>query len=256
VKGVLLQDLTWREAEEYLKKVDVCVLPVGGATKEHGFHLPLSTDYDLAEALKKAVVERCEVVMLPTVPYAYYPAFVDWPGSVSIRPTVFCDFVGDIIRSIARFGIKKFLIINMGVSTTGPLDYLSRELHQELGIYVAVTTDLGRSAVAKYREEEAGTHAGEVETAVMLHIRPESVQMDKAEKEIMWRPASVQTGTKEPPGIRLNAKMSRDPNNPFFNRTGVHGDPTLATPEKGRLFFEAMVDEIVWFIEEFRQMKC
>ncbi len=254
MKGVLLENLTWVQSVDVFKEYEIAVIPVGGATKEHGPHLPNCVDFQLAEELKRRVVEKARVIMLPTVPYAYYPAFVDWPGSVSIKPEKFAHYVMDIIRSIARHGIKKFVIINTGVSTTGPLDVAARELTEELGVRVAVTAGLGHKTVSQLRQEEGGTHAGEYETSLMLAIRPDMVDMSKAVKEIPPRPRGSETGAQTPPAVNLLGKMSPHTARGPFTATGVSGDATLATRQKGEKFLEAMEKDLLAFLEDFEGM--
>src|SRR5262249_54806522 len=73
-RGVLLEDLTWVEAEKVLTRETVVVIPIGAAAKEHGPHLLLKNDWILAEHLKRRVLERCDVVVAPTLAYHFYPA--------------------------------------------------------------------------------------------------------------------------------------------------------------------------------------
>ena len=75
-KGVLLEDLTWVEAEKVLKPDTVMVIPIGAESKEHGPHLKLRNDFVMAEYFKKRILERADVVVAPTVNYHYYPAFL------------------------------------------------------------------------------------------------------------------------------------------------------------------------------------
>ena len=84
-KGVLLEDLTWIEAEQALTPHTVIVIPLGAAAKEHGPHLPLKNDWVLAEYLKQRVREVAAVVVAATIPYSFYPAFLEYPGSISLR---------------------------------------------------------------------------------------------------------------------------------------------------------------------------
>ena len=82
--GVLLEDLTWIEAEKALTPEAVVVIPLGAQSKEHGPHLRLKNDFILAEYLKKRVLEEAAVVVAPTVNYGFYPAFVEYPGATSL----------------------------------------------------------------------------------------------------------------------------------------------------------------------------
>src|SRR5262245_52277654 len=79
--GVVLQDLTWIEAQSLLTETTVVVIPLGGLAKEHGPHLKLDNDWRLAQYLARRVAASSEVVVAPTVGYHYYPAFIEYPGS-------------------------------------------------------------------------------------------------------------------------------------------------------------------------------
>ena len=129
MRGVRLADLTWPEAAEAVTRCPIALLPVGAGTKEHGPHLPCGTDLFVVEELARRVLEVYPVTVLPALAYGYFPAFVDWPGSVSISAHHFSDTVADIIRSLARHGTHKFLLLDGGVSTHPPLRTLSSELH-------------------------------------------------------------------------------------------------------------------------------
>jgi creatinine amidohydrolase len=244
MRGVVLKDLTWPEAREAFRRLPVAVLPVGAAAKEHGPHLPLGTDLIWAETLGAAAVERTPCILLPTLAYGYYPAFVDWPGSVSLRHEVFMGAVADIVRSIARHGVRRFAILNTGVSTTGPLEIVSRELHRELGVLVAVLLieGLGAEYWRGVSAQRAGTHAEEKETSFMLHVRPDLVRTDRIVDEIDDRGGpAFQTGTGGVRKVLLGRAMS--------TASGIHGQATLASADKGRGLLDAMVRDVVHLIE-------
>ena len=100
--GVFLESLTWIQALEALRVIDTVLVPVGARCKEHGVHLPLNTDWMIAEYLARRIAELCRVIALPTVQYGFYPAFVQYSGSVSIGEATFRDAVADICRSFSR----------------------------------------------------------------------------------------------------------------------------------------------------------
>src|SRR5213082_2576621 len=107
-KGILLENLTWVEAEKILTPDTVVVIALGAESKEHGPHLKLKNDFLMAEYLKRRVVEKSDVVVAPTLNYSFYPAFVEYPGSTSLRLETARDTVIDICRTLARFGPKRF----------------------------------------------------------------------------------------------------------------------------------------------------
>jgi creatinine amidohydrolase len=120
-KGVLLETLTWPQAEARLTPEAVVVIPLGAAAKEHGPHLQLNNDFLMAEYLKRRVLFAADVVIAPTVSYSYYPAFVNYPGSTTVPLEAARDTVLSICRTLAAHGPKRFYILNTGISTVRAL---------------------------------------------------------------------------------------------------------------------------------------
>jgi creatinine amidohydrolase len=240
-KGIRLEDLTWREAEKILTPETVVVIPLGAESKEHGPHLKLKNDFLIADYLAKRVVDASDVVVAPAINYSFYPAFAEYPGSTSLRLETARDMVVDVCRSLARFGPKRFYIINTGVSTVRALrpavDILAAD-----GIVMRFTDLNVTEPVEKtIRKEEGGTHADEIETSMMLYIAPQSVDMSKAVKDYH--------------ADKGGRGLTRDPNGEgVYSPTGVWGDATLATREKGRIVTEALVKAILGEIEELRKV--
>lgn len=183
-KGILLEDLTWIEAEKLLTKDTVVVIPLGAAAKEHGPHLKLKNDLLIAEYLKKRVLEESNVVIAPTITYHFYPAFLEYPGSTSLRLETARDLTIDIVKSLARYGPRRFYILNTGVSTLRALQPAAESLAGE-GVICRYTdllkiTGPVEKAIGK---QEGGTHADEIETSMMLYMAPATVNMKKAAKD-------------------------------------------------------------------------
>lgn len=238
-KGMLLEDLTWVEAEKILKPETVVVIPLGAAAKEHGPHLKLKNDFLISEYLKNRTLQKADVVIAPTINYHFYPAFVEYPGSTTLRLETARDLVVDICKGLSRYGVRRFYILNTGISTLRALKPAAEALAAD-GILLHYT-DLIQSigAVEKaVSKQEGGTHADEIETSMMLYIAPDSVDMKKAVKD--YHPSK--------------GRLTRDPNNKegTYSATGIWGDPTLATREKGRKVIEALVTAILKDIEVLR----
>ena len=241
-RGVALEDLTWVEAEKILTPDTVVVIPLGAAAKEHGPHLKLKNDWILAEYLKKRVLRQADAVIAPTLAYHFYPAFVEYPGSTTLRLETARDLVVDICHSLARYGPRRFYVLNTGISTLRALrpavDMLAAE-----GILMSYT-DLGKitGPVEKALSKQVGgTHADEIETSMILYMDPTAVNMKKAVKD--YHPSKGQ------------GRLTRDPQatEGTYSPTGVWGDATLATREKGRRVTEALVAGILKDIEELRR---
>lgn len=238
-KGVLLEELTWMEAEQVLNKDTVVVIPLGAAAKEHGPHLKLNNDWLIAEYLKKRVLEQADVVIAPTLNYHHYPAFLEYPGSTSLRLETARDLVMDVCRTLAGYGPRRFYILNTGVSTLRALAPAA-ELLAEEGLIVKYTDVLNitSSVEQAISKQEGGTHADEIETSMMLYIAPDTVDMKKAARD--YRPGR-------------GGRLTRDPDgNGVYSPTGIYGDATLATREKGEKITEALVAGILKEIEALR----
>jgi creatinine amidohydrolase len=212
-KGILLEDLTWLEAEKLLTPTTVIVIPLGAAAKEHGPHLRLKNDWVLAEYFKQRVLEAAEVVIAPTVAYSFYPAFLEYPGSVSLRLETARDTIIDICRSLSHYGPRRFYVLNTCVSTIGALQPAATTLAGE-GILLRYA-DLGELAgptARRIAQQEGGTHADEIETSMLLYVAPELVDMSKAAKDYHPKAGGL---TRDPRGAGA------------YSPTGIYGDAIL-----------------------------
>jgi creatinine amidohydrolase len=239
-QGILLEDLTWQEAEACLRPETIVVIPIGAACKEHGPHLKLKNDWLLAEHFKGEVIKSADVVVAPTVNYNYYPAFLEYPGSISLRLETARDLMVDICRSLARYGPQKFYALNTGISSIRPLKLAAKILADE-GIQLR-HSDLPKiteSVEPGIKQQEGGTHADEIETSMMLFTAPSTVDMSKAVKD--FHPSPKGGLTRNPQGEGT------------YSASGIFGDATLATQEKGEMLVRAAVAGILREIEEFRR---
>jgi creatinine amidohydrolase len=240
--GVLLEKLSWTEAEKCLTAETVVVIPLGASCKEHGPHLPLNNDWLIAEYLKDRVLESgADIVVTPTIGYSFYPAFKEYPGSISLKLETARDLVIDTCRSLHRFGPRRFYVLNTGVSTVRALEPARLALFDEKILLAYAQLDRLWQPVSHLKQQEGGGHADEVETSVMLYIAPQVVQMGKAVKDYQ-------------PGKGRLTRV-RDSADAVYSASGVWGDPTLATVEKGRIFTEALVKGVLADIEELRAQK-
>lgn len=205
------------------------VLPVGAGAKEHGLHLPLGNDQTLAEALADRVCALRPVLVLPCLPYAYYPAFTAYPGSTTLTAETMRDVVVEVCRSLMPHGARRFYALNTGLSTKKPLAAAAAVLAHE-GVTLAFT-DLA-AALAPLEEalcaQPRGSHADEVETSMMLLLAPGTVRLDRAVPELAERT----------PGQRF---VRSEDEAGTYSPSGAWGDPTLATREKGEAFVDAVI---------------
>ena len=235
--GILLERLSWDQAERILTPEQVVVIALGAESKEHGQHLPLNNDWLMAEYFKNRVLAKAAVVVAPTINYSYYPAFLEYPGSTSLGSDVARDMIVEIVRSLAHYGPRRFYIINTGISTLKPLAQAASHLAAE-GILLRYLDFTQDDPLEKKLRKSGGTHADEVETSMMLYIAPEVVHMEKAKRDL---------NANQPGGL------TRDPNGKgTYSPTGAWGDPTLASRKEGQAIVEANVKRILDEIEGLR----
>ena len=234
----LLEDMTWLEAERALTRDAIVVIPIGAAAKEHGPHLRLANDWILADYLRRRLAERAAVVVAPIIGASFYPAFVEYPGSISLRLDTARDVVIDTVRSLARHGPRRFYALNTGISTLRALRPAAEALAAE-GIALGFT-DLSQALAPVERQvaqQDGGSHADELETSMMLYIAPDAVDMTRAVKD--YRPGE--------------GPLTRNPDGPgVYSPTGSWGDPTLATRDKGERLVRALLDALVADVDALR----
>jgi creatinine amidohydrolase len=243
IRSVELENLTWMQAEAALHRYEVVLIALGARCKEHGPHLQLNNDYLMAEYLKDRVSAQVPVAVLPTIQYGYYPAFLEYPGSISLRAETFRHLIMDICRSLHGYEVNKFYLLNTGVSTLKPLQQAREELApQGIELRFLNILEVDASLPNGILEQEGGTHADEGETSMMLYIAPQTVDMSRAAKDYDPRPG--RTGlTRNPQGKGR------------YSPTGIWGDPTLASVEKGRIIVERTIAEIIKQIRELITLK-
>jgi creatinine amidohydrolase len=236
--GHFLQDLTWVEAQALLDERSLVVIPLGAASKEHGPHLRLDNDWVLAQYLAARVHSASEVIVAPIVGYHYYPAFVEYPGSVTLRLQTARDLIIDICSSLSAFGPRRFYVLNTGVSTLKPLSEAADALkHRGMLLRYTELRTLSTQVVRRRSQQAGGTHADEIETSIMLYIAPERVEMRKALND--YHPGSGHL-TRVPGG------------NGTYSASGTFGDATLANWDKGRELIETIMAGILEEIERLR----
>ncbi len=183
---------------------------------------------------------------------------MDFPGTVTVEMHVLIDFVADIATSVARHGFTHILIVNGHGSNRSVADLAARKAVLNTGAICASTSPnaavnrvLAEPELSKGRRSQPGgiSHACEYETALMLHLRPDLVQMSKAVKETGQ--LTLKYFNWDHPwasAITWNDWWSR------MSETGVCGDPTVATAEFGRQLFESTVERFVELVREFRSI--
>jgi creatinine amidohydrolase/Fe(II)-dependent formamide hydrolase-like protein len=249
-KHYLMGELTWPAAKERLKEVDVALLPVG-SIEQHGPHLPLDTDAFDADYLARQVAEACQdpkPLVLPLIPYGVSYHHEGFSGTISISPETLSQMVYEIGVSMARQGITKLVIIN-GHGGNGPaLHFAAQMINRDAHIFTCVDTGESSDAdIVALTETPNDVHAGEIETSTSLAVRPDLVRIKAAKKFVpRFSNRYLNFSSKRSVGwYAYTAKLSP---------SGVLGDPTKADRDKGRRMWELMINNLVEFVEDLKNM--
>ncbi len=252
-KDYLYQHYTWVELKEVAARNPVVVVPVG-SVEDHGPHLPLDTDNFLIWSICEEAARRAggDILLMPLIPYGFETHHMDFPGTIDIHMEHMLHFVLDVTKSVARHGFTRILLADGHGSNMPILDLVARRTIIETDALCApfLWPSLALNDIRQVRESGRGgmSHACELETSVYLYLDQERVQMNKAVRE-MEQPASdyIWSDLLSPGPVRMMDIWTR------FSKSGVNGDPTLATVEKGKIIFEAVVENFVKFAREFRR---
>ncbi len=228
--------LTWDQVGLRLAAGAAAILPIGAGAKEHGLHMPMGTDEVFAAYFARALAERFDALIWPTLAYGFYPAFVAYSGSVSLSNATFQSAVAEIAGALIGFGAERVLILNTGLSTIAPVDAAisaSRDRNRVRHLKVFSGRRF-EETVGELKQQPYGTHADEIETSLMLAIAPGLVGMSRAEP-CPFSPTGPAPGPLSPD----------DPSSPNYAPSGSFGDPTLASVEKGECLLVAILDDLL-----------
>lgn len=224
--------MTRDEVEAAIGEFPVAILPLG-ATEQHGHHLPLGVDIFLAEGVARKVAEKTGALLLPTQPFGYSWVWRDIPGTVSLQQNHIESVIKDVAHSVSRYGIKLLVLINGHDANNASMKYAARELMDELEMPVLYLFYPNLEEEMKQHCESPSwhgmVHACEFETSLMLAIKPELVDMSKAVSEYPEKPALYGKST-----ISLGD----------LSKSGVYGDATKASKEKGEKMIESFSKEM------------
>lgn len=220
-----LASLTWLDVAERAAS-SLLALPLG-STEQHGPHLPLSTDTDVAVALAtRLAAARPDVVVAPALPYGSSGEHAAFAGTLSIGATALELVVVELVRSADAFA--GVVLVSGHGGNAEPLAAAVRALTAE-----------GRRALAwSPRVPDGDAHAGRTETSLLLALDPPSVRLDRAE-----------AGDRRPlaellPALRAGGVAPVSPN-------GVLGDPSGASAEEGDALLDALSRDLLAAVDQF-----
>ncbi|MEE8358457.1 MAG: creatininase family protein [Candidatus Hydrothermarchaeales archaeon] len=221
-----LNDLTWKEVKEYLLKRKDIILPIG-SVEEHGYHLPLSTDGDIALGIAHKLSEDTGVVVAPPIWYGVSNTTKAYTGTTMVNFDTLKTYTRDILSSIEGNGFKVVYIIS-GHLSNSQISAIKEAARAVEGIE-SYLLDFSKIDISDILETPP-FHACEAETSLMLYLKPGKVKMEKAvDEEIVTERFAIKGGLKK-------------------TKSGVFGSPTKATYAKGEKIFERITEELKEFI--------
>lgn len=248
--------MTWPAIKAAAAQGRVAVVPVA-TIEDHGRHLPIDTDLRLCLAVCEEAVSRAadRAVLVPAINHGFSPHHMDFPGPITIGAQTFIAYGVNVGRSLAQHGFRRILIVNGHGSNTPFVDIIARLVILETGALAAAVNYWAAPGVRTVAEELRESdpvggmnHACEFETSLYLALRPDLVDMAQAARDLSHRP-SANYWSDLVAGDGPLAMME-----PWsaLSESGVMGDPTKATAEKGRRLLEAAANGIVELIDELR----
>ncbi len=224
----------------------LCLLPAG-CIERHGPHLPLGTDQIVADAVARAAAEEEPAVVFPSYYWGKIYTARHYGGTVALTRRLILPLLEATCDEIARNGLRKILICNGHGGNESLIHFLLRSLLEEPRDYVVYSTDYyvmegeDRRRWHEMRASDYGGHADEMETSVLLHLRPELVEMDLVPEADDGLSRGHMEGL---PGLSTSISWYGD------HPTHYAGDARGASAEKGAFMFRACVGKVV------RQMRA
>lgn len=250
--------LSWTEIQAMPDKENVVIIQPVGAIEQHGPHLPLIVDAAIGVAVLGKALEKLDssipAYALPPLYYGKSNEHWHFPGTITISAQTLLATLTEVAESLYRAGFRKLVFMNSHGGQPQVMEIGARDLHVKYEDFLVFPLFTWRvpnitAELLSPKEKQLGIHAGDAETSLMLSILPDCVKMEAAVAEY-------------PSGLPEDSLLTMEGKLPFawttrdLSQTGVLGDPTVATKEKGERILESVSDGWVRVIKDiyaFRQ---
>jgi creatinine amidohydrolase len=249
--------LSWTAIEAMPDRENTVILQPLGAIEQHGPHLPLVVDAAIATAVLGRALGALEAGVpayaLPPLYYGKSNEHWHFPGTITLSAETLMAVLTEVAESVYRAGFRKFVFVNAHGGQPQVLEIVARDLHQKypdfqvFPLFVWNVPNIARELLTE-KEAQWGIHAGDAETSLLLSILPGTVRMDAAVREY-------------PRGVAEEGLLSMEGKLPFawvtrdLSESGVLGDPTTATREKGDRILDSLAMGWVQVIREIYRFK-
>lgn len=244
----IMQEMTWPEVRDALKKAKLAILPVG-SHEQHGPHLAMSADIAGSEVFARKLTERTHPIGLlaPSLNYGISIHHMPFPGTLTLRPETFEKVLLDVAASFRDHGIRRLFVVNGHGGNQSVLNIASMKMRRDLGVRMAYTLwpTLGGGAIADLVQGRRMGHACLFETSMIMYLRPNLVREDALTEGELQPPIYGDVSTT---GIEGFAYW-----NEYTANGALQGAPE-ATPEIGEKVTEMALDKIAAFVNQFAEV--
>ncbi len=244
--------LTWPQIAAMPDKANTLIIQPIGAVEQHGPHLPLVVDVAIATAVVGKALHKLDKAVsayaLPSLCYGKSNEHETFPGTVTLSASTLMAMLTEIAQSIYRTGFRKLVLVNAHGGQPQVLEIVARDLrsqYSDFEIFPLSVWGVPHRAAELVGADEynKGIHAGDVETSVMMSLLPDQVNMAEAVREfpIDFAPGSL---------LSLEGRLPTAWTMADLSKSGVVGDATVATAEKGEAILASVTDGWVKVFEE------
>ena len=252
--------MTWEEFRDTVNSGTVIVVPVG-STELEGTHLPLGVDTIMADGVAAKLKGEPGVLIGPTLPIGYSKWFKPFPGTISLEHDTLTSVFLEYCTCLIDNGVKRIVFLNSHRGNNSCIEVAARTLIMERKVRIGMLSiwKLANDLTSKESgmiKEGKFTHAGEIMTSTIMALEPEAVVINKIAQDSVKSPSGSVFKVKNSLGdtdfqgcVQTIYQDIKD-----ITDTGVMGDPTAASAEKGESILNLITDYARAFIQEFRNL--
>lgn len=251
-----LENQSWSKVKEYLKRSNMILIPIGSIENE-GNHLPLGLDIHLSQYLCEAVSKKTGCMVGPCLPIGYSKWFMDFPGTISLEHDTLTILIKEYCNCLYKHGFRNFIFINPHMGNENAVADVGRDLRKRNALVVLVdiwrTFEKIAQRIAITKKSEL-SHGGEIGTSIALVLYPQYVEMGQASKAEITFPVSkniqpINTlGFANFKGNNIHTYVDTKE----ISESGLIGDPTKASVEKGEVLMKEMIIYLEQVVNELK----
>lgn len=247
--------LSWRQIADLPDPANTVIVLPTGATEQHGPHLSCAVDSVIAAGVVGHALARLPesvpAYAMAPITYGKSEEHLHFPGTMTLSGETLLATMNELGESVYRAGFRKLLIVNGHGGQPQVMEMAARELRLRHGDFIVVPSFTWRvpHVAGRYlseREKKLAMHAGHAETALMLALAPDTVDMSRA---VCNYPPEFPSSLLSPDGRPACAWSARD-----FGPSGVIGDPLPATAEQGQAILDSLAESWAQAITELHEL--